>query len=101
LIDEAIQKFRKEIGDTFTELRLENGWNKRTAATLADIPQTTMTRIENATQDVYLSTLYKMAHAYGYAIEIGFVPLDESDISEGEIDGEDPNDVPEESGGPL
>lgn len=102
MIDEAeILDLRKEIAATFTELRMENGWNKRTASFEVGIPVTTLGRIEHGSQDVYLSTLQKMAYAYGYGVEIGFVPLDEPDISEGDVHGEDSDDVPSESGGSL
>lgn len=98
MIEESeLLKLRQEISDTFVEFRLENGWNKRTAAFEVGIPLTNITRIENGTQDLHLAMLQKMAHAYGYGVEIAFIPLDEVDISQGEANGEDSHDVPEES----
>lgn len=103
MIDEAqITSLREEVGEVFADMRLENRWNKRTAASNIGIPLTTLTRIENATSDVYLGTVQKMAHAYGYNIEINFIPLDaEGDIYEGVVNAEDSDDVSSGSAGPI
>ena len=99
--EELIAQLREEISEAFIEFRLEQGWSRKDAAFFTEVPYSNLTRLETATTDIYLGSLQKIAHAYGYGIEIGFVPLDEPDISEGETHGEDPYDVPEESGGPL
>lgn len=70
------QKLLEEIGDIFFDFRLEKGWSQRSASIHLGTSQQNIPRLEKGRQDLKLSTLQKYAHAYGYKVEVNFVPLE-------------------------
>jgi transcriptional regulator with XRE-family HTH domain len=80
VIDEdPVLALRQDIAETFTELRLEQGWSKKEAARQLGVIYSNLNRLEAAGTDLRLSTLQKYAHAYGYQVEVAFVPMEEED----------------------
>lgn len=74
---EREQKLRKEIADILMDLRLEKGWTQREAAYHLGTSQQNIPRLEKGVQDLKLGTLQRFANAYGYGIEVNFIPLEE------------------------
>lgn len=68
-----MQELLDTIGDVFTNLRLESGMTQRQVAKIAGCTQAKVSDLENARSDVFISTIHKIASAYGYDIEIHFV----------------------------
>ena len=66
---------RMEVADIFAELRMESRWTQKQAAEHTGMSQQNIPTLEKGRRDLKLGTLQKYAHAYGYAIEVSFVPL--------------------------
>ena len=77
--EDPVQALRQDIAETFTELRLEQGWSKKEAARNLGVVYSNLNRLEAAGTDLRLSTLQRYAHAYGYQVEVAFVPMEEED----------------------
>lgn len=75
--EERAQKLREDIADIMLEFRLEKGWSQRTAAFHLGTAQQNITRLEKGVLVPKLDTLQKFANAYGYGVEINFVPLED------------------------
>ena len=74
-------KLRQEIGAIFLEIRTEDNLTQRQMAERIGCPQYVITRIERADIDLKLSNLQKYMVGLGYALEIGFIPLEEVDAN--------------------
>lgn len=74
---ELEQKLREEIAEIMKEFRFEAGWTQREAAVQLGTSQQNIPRLEKGVQDLRLGTLQKFANAYGYGVEVSFVPLEE------------------------
>jgi transcriptional regulator with XRE-family HTH domain len=70
-------KLRQELGAIFLEIRTEEGYTQRQMAEKIGCPQYMISRLENGNIDLKLSNLQKYMAAFGYNLEVGFIPMDE------------------------
>jgi transcriptional regulator with XRE-family HTH domain len=73
------EDLRNEVAQMFADLRAEMGWTQREAAAHTGMSQQNIPRLEKGRQDLKLSTIQKFAHAYGYAVELSLVPLEDTE----------------------
>ncbi|MDR2834519.1 MAG: helix-turn-helix transcriptional regulator [Streptococcaceae bacterium] len=64
--------FRGVLGGRIASLREEQGFSQRELAKFCNMPQSTITRIENGEVSPSLSTLNRIARALSKTVEIGF-----------------------------
>lgn len=82
-LQERVDKLRRDVANMFIDLRLEAGWSRKEAARNIDVVYSNLTRVEAAGTNLRLSTLQRYAAAYGYDVEISFIPIEEDDATTG------------------
>ncbi len=66
--DKGYENFK--IGAILKETRLEKGYTQEQLAQMLNTKKTAISRIENHAEDIKLSTLKKIVHAFGKEIRI-------------------------------
>lgn len=65
------------ISDAFVQIRAASGLTQRQAARLIESTPSRISELENAKTDIMILTLQKWADAYGYRLELSFIPYEE------------------------
>ena len=69
--DEGFAEFK--LSETLKQLRKEAGISQEELAHKLHTQKTAISRLENHSEDILLSTLFKIAHAFGKKVDINFV----------------------------
>jgi DNA-binding XRE family transcriptional regulator len=69
--DEGFAEFK--LSETIKQLRKEAGISQEELAHKLHTQKTAISRLENHSEDILLSTLFKIAHALGKKVDINFV----------------------------
>lgn len=76
------KEFLESLATAFKQIRAEAGLTHRQAAAMIPTTTSRISEMENAKTDICVLTLQKWAHAYGYSIELSFVPFEEEELGE-------------------
>lgn len=68
----------RDIGAFFRQLRFKRNKSQKDEAAEIGCSQATLTYFEKGRDDYRFSMLQKIAHHYGYRVEVSLVPVDES-----------------------
>ena len=79
------KEFLLELGELFKMFRVSAGLTHKQAANFVPMSTGKISNLENGKTDVGVLSLQKWAAAYGYHVEIGFIPFEED--SDGEVGG--------------
>lgn len=75
--NEGDQRLLDSIAEAMKTMREGEGLSQRAVAKLSASTQSRVSDIENGKADLFVLTLRKFALAFGYEVEISFIPLED------------------------